>query len=61
MVKQRGGALYGTDERYCVDNGAMIAYAGLLAFMEGRRDGDEGHDVHAAIPHGRRARDVEEG
>ncbi|EEH58710.1 glycoprotease [Micromonas pusilla CCMP1545] len=35
MVKQRGGALYATDDRYCVDNGAMIAYAGLLAFMEG--------------------------
>ena len=36
MVKQRGGRLYGMDERYCIDNGAMIAYAGLLAFLEGQ-------------------------
>jgi len=21
------------DERYCIDNGAMIAYAGILEFM----------------------------
>ena len=36
MVTQRGGKLYGMDERYCIDNGAMIAYAGLLAFQEGQ-------------------------
>jgi N6-L-threonylcarbamoyladenine synthase len=30
MVKERGGKLYATDERYCIDNGAMIALAGLL-------------------------------
>ena len=36
MVAQRGGRLYGMDERYCIDNGAMIAYAGLLAFLEGQ-------------------------
>jgi N6-L-threonylcarbamoyladenine synthase len=36
MASQRGGKTYGMDERYCVDNGAMIAYAGLLAFQEGQ-------------------------
>lgn len=36
MVDQRGGTLYATDDRYCIDNGAMIAYAGVLAFGEGQ-------------------------
>ena len=36
MVGERGGELYATDDRYCIDNGAMIAYAGILAFMEGQ-------------------------
>jgi len=30
MVSERGGKLYATDERYCIDNGAMIAWTGLL-------------------------------
>ena len=29
MVDQRGAKLYKTDERYCIDNGLMIAWAGL--------------------------------
>lgn len=28
MVNERGGKMGGMDERYCVDNGAMIAYTG---------------------------------
>ncbi len=28
MVNERGGHLFATDERYCIDNGAMIAQAG---------------------------------
>ena len=32
MMKARGGMLYKTDERFCIDNGAMIAQAGLLAY-----------------------------
>lgn len=32
MVEQRGGKLYATDERFCIDNGAMIAQAGLVMF-----------------------------
>eukprot|EP00271_Cylindrocystis_brebissonii_P015943 TRINITY_DN39027_c0_g1_i1.p1 TRINITY_DN39027_c0_g1~~TRINITY_DN39027_c0_g1_i1.p1 ORF type:complete len:355 (-),score=60.71 TRINITY_DN39027_c0_g1_i1:502-1566(-) len=35
MCEERGGHLYATDDRYCIDNGAMIAYTGLLAFQEG--------------------------
>jgi N6-L-threonylcarbamoyladenine synthase len=35
MAGERGGRLYATDDRYCVDNGAMIAWPGLLALMSG--------------------------
>lgn len=35
MVEERGGKLYATDDRYCIDNGAMIAWPGLLAFKHG--------------------------
>lgn len=35
MCEERGGHLYATDERYCIDNGAMIAYTGLLACAMG--------------------------
>jgi len=32
MVEERGARLYATDDRYCIDNGAMIALPGLLSF-----------------------------
>lgn len=35
MCSERGGRLFATDERYCIDNGAMIAYTGGLAFARG--------------------------
>lgn len=35
MCSERGGTLFATDDRYCIDNGAMIAYTGLLAFSKG--------------------------
>ncbi|URE46666.1 WD domain, G-beta repeat [Musa troglodytarum] len=35
MCSERGGKLFATDDRYCIDNGAMIAYTGLLAFAHG--------------------------
>ena len=35
MLKERGGHSFGMDYRYCIDNGAMIAQAGLLAFQNG--------------------------
>ncbi|CAN1805451.1 Probable tRNA N6-adenosine threonylcarbamoyltransferase [Linum perenne] len=37
MCCERGGTLYATDDRYCIDNGAMIAYTGLLAFAKGAK------------------------
>ncbi|OKL57003.1 tRNA N6-adenosine threonylcarbamoyltransferase [Talaromyces atroroseus] len=37
MAKDRGGHLYATDERYCIDNGIMIAHAGLMAYKQGFR------------------------
>ena len=34
MVTEReGGKMGGIDERYAIDNGAMIAYAGALEYM----------------------------
>lgn len=30
MCAARGGSVCAMDDRYCVDNGAMIAYAGVL-------------------------------
>ncbi|ODV97233.1 hypothetical protein PACTADRAFT_1806 [Pachysolen tannophilus NRRL Y-2460] len=35
MVKDRNGSIYATDERFCIDNGIMIAHAGLLAYRMG--------------------------
>lgn len=37
MAKDRGGSVYATDERFCIDNGIMIALAGLLAYETGFR------------------------
>ncbi|CAB9503847.1 Probable bifunctional tRNA threonylcarbamoyladenosine biosynthesis protein [Seminavis robusta] len=35
MVSERGGTLCAMDHRYCIDNGAMIAQAGVFAFQFG--------------------------
>ena len=35
MVAERGGHVFATDERYCIDNGAMIAQAGWEMFKSG--------------------------
>ena len=37
MALERGGSVYATDERFCIDNGIMIAHAGLLAWKMGQR------------------------
>jgi N6-L-threonylcarbamoyladenine synthase len=37
MARERGGSVYATDERFCIDNGIMIALAGLLAYETGFR------------------------
>lgn len=33
MVAERGGRLCAMDQRYCIDNGTMIAQAGVLSYM----------------------------
>ena len=33
MAKARGGSVCAMDDRYCVDNGALIAYAGVLEYL----------------------------
>mmetsp|Transcript_9584 Transcript_9584/g.13582 ORF Transcript_9584/g.13582 Transcript_9584/m.13582 type:complete len:485 (-) Transcript_9584:80-1534(-) len=35
MVRERGGSLCAMDHRYCIDNGAMIAQAGIFALQHG--------------------------
>uniref|UniRef100_A0A1B6E6R6 N(6)-L-threonylcarbamoyladenine synthase n=1 Tax=Clastoptera arizonana TaxID=38151 RepID=A0A1B6E6R6_9HEMI len=35
MCKERGAKLNATDERFCIDNGAMIAHAGSLMYANG--------------------------
>jgi N6-L-threonylcarbamoyladenine synthase len=37
MAGQRVATVYATDESFCIDNGLMIGYAGLLAFNGGER------------------------
>ena len=32
MLEERGGRLGAMDQRYCIDNGAMIAYTGSLMY-----------------------------
>ncbi|XP_011303407.1 probable tRNA N6-adenosine threonylcarbamoyltransferase [Fopius arisanus] len=36
MCSERSAKLYATDERFCIDNGVMIAVAGLLQFTHGK-------------------------
>ncbi|ENN81462.1 hypothetical protein HUJ04_000968 [Dendroctonus ponderosae] len=37
MCKERGAKLFATDERFCIDNGVMIAHAGYEMFKSGVR------------------------
>eukprot|EP01029_Cantina_marsupialis_P027776 TRINITY_DN773986_c0_g1_i1.p1 TRINITY_DN773986_c0_g1~~TRINITY_DN773986_c0_g1_i1.p1 ORF type:complete len:349 (+),score=82.53 TRINITY_DN773986_c0_g1_i1:135-1181(+) len=36
MASERGASVFGMDQRYCIDNGAMIAQAGLLEYVCGK-------------------------
>ncbi|WVQ99617.1 tRNA N6-adenosine threonylcarbamoyltransferase [Kwoniella sp. CBS 9459] len=36
MASERGGRVFATDESFCIDNGIMIAQAGLLSFRMGQ-------------------------
>ena len=33
MVRERGGRVCAMDQRFCIDNGTMIAQAGVLSYM----------------------------
>jgi len=35
MADERGAHLFATDERFCIDNGAMIAHTGAEMFRSG--------------------------
>ncbi|KAJ8971327.1 hypothetical protein NQ317_012294 [Molorchus minor] len=37
MCKERDAKLFATDERFCIDNGVMIAHAGAEMFKAGMR------------------------
>lgn len=37
MARARGGYVFATDDRFCIDNGLMIAQAGLLAYRMGAK------------------------
>ncbi|XP_055688155.1 probable tRNA N6-adenosine threonylcarbamoyltransferase [Lutzomyia longipalpis] len=37
MCEERGAKLFATDERFCIDNGVMIAHAGAEMFKSGTR------------------------
>ena len=36
MSRERGGTVHDMDSRFCIDNGAMIAQAGILEFQHGK-------------------------
>lgn len=36
MAEERGAILHATDDRYCIDNGAMIAVAGARMYESGQ-------------------------
>lgn len=50
MCSERDGRLFATDDRYCVDNGAIIAYTGLLAFVNGSETAVQVY-LHALVSH----------
>lgn len=37
MCSERGATMYATDERFCIDNGVMIAHTGALMYENGFR------------------------
>ena len=45
MCEERGAKLFGTDMRFCIDNGAMIAQAGWEMFGAGMVTAWEDTDI----------------
>lgn len=50
MMNQMGGTAFFPRMEYCTDNGAMVAYAGCLHFLQGKQDGDWAIEVKARWP-----------
>ena len=38
MVEERGGKMGAIDERYAIDNGAMIAYAAVVEYLATKKE-----------------------
>lgn len=49
-MMQDGGEVFFPRIAFCTDNGAMVAYAGCLHLMEGKKDPDLGIEVRARWP-----------
>lgn len=49
-MMQDGGEVFFPRIEFCTDNGAMVAYAGCLHLMEGKKDPDLGIEVRARWP-----------
>ena len=43
MASERGGSVCTMDDRYCIDNGAMIAWPGLIQYLS---TGEKGIDLN---------------
>ena len=54
MAAERGGNVYATDERFCIDNGIMIAHAGLLAWACGTEVGNNLDGTGGKVKHNKR-------
>lgn len=52
FMKARGGAVFFPEQRYCTDNGAMIAFAGYQHMQAGRYDDGLNLEVKARWPLG---------
>ncbi len=50
QIAALGGTVYFPRLEYCTDNGAMVAYAGCLHLMEGKRDTSHAIEVYARLP-----------
>ena len=48
MASERNGKLYATDERFCIDNGAMIAVAGFLMYKSSENCAVSALDSHCS-------------
>ena len=44
MASERGGKVCTMDDRYCIDNGAMIAWPGLIQYLSNNEKGTDFKD-----------------